>query len=624
MSSFSSSAVNPFASSTGLNAEITSNPMSTLIESALPGISSRFTGSSSSIVFIDQNVQDYESLVAGVSKGTEHYILDPSKDAISQMTNTLSGRVGITSVHIVSHGEMGGLKFSGSVVNQGNLSQSAGQLQSWKNVLTNDADILIYGCNVATGKSGQDFVQILSHLTGADVAASDDLTGKGGDWNLEVNTGDISTSLVFNSATRDAYTHSLDTYTVTNTSDDESIVGSLRWAISQANADLLTEDTINFAGIFADGDASNDTIITTDSLIIQGNTIIDAAGAEPVTIRGISTYTLFQIEPDATVTFNSINTFRGGNDYAGGISNMGNLTVNNSTFSEHSGSAIYNIGNLTVNNSTFSNNLVSDGGGIYNEGNLVVNYSTFNGNFATNGGGIANFYNMAVNNSTFNANGGTLGGAVFNGGSVAVATLNNVTFDGNIATSRGGAVYNDGDFNESVYMQGLMTTQFLTYNWNRLVNGTDGATLSLNDATFINNESWGDGGGIYNLGFLTMIGSELDNNVAELHGGGIYNYGNLTMNSSILSSNQGCDGGGIFNLGNLTINSSTLSSNKATAWGSAIANWNSKLTMNSSTLSFDEAENGNDIANAIFSKDSWLTINSSTLVPISGWGNKYL
>jgi hypothetical protein len=34
-----------------------------------------------------------------------------------------------------------------------------------------EADILLYGCNVAAGKSGQAFVNTFSNLTGADVAA---------------------------------------------------------------------------------------------------------------------------------------------------------------------------------------------------------------------------------------------------------------------------------------------------------------------------------------------------------------------------------------------------------------------------------------------------------------------
>jgi Domain of unknown function (DUF4347)/Beta-propeller repeat len=63
------------------------------------------------------------------------------------------------------------------------------------------------------GDLGRAFVQSLSQLTGADVAASEDLTGNaalGGNWTLEVTTGAIESSLVLSSATRQGYGGVLD------------------------------------------------------------------------------------------------------------------------------------------------------------------------------------------------------------------------------------------------------------------------------------------------------------------------------------------------------------------------------------------------------------------------------
>ena len=57
---------------------------------------------------------------------------------------------------------------------------------------------LIYGCDVAENADGRALIDALGRLTGADVAASEDLTGaaaKGGDWNLEYATGSIQTSM---------------------------------------------------------------------------------------------------------------------------------------------------------------------------------------------------------------------------------------------------------------------------------------------------------------------------------------------------------------------------------------------------------------------------------------------
>ena len=164
--------------------------------------------SSQSLLFIDGAIADYQQLVAGVSLGTEVYVLDSSQDAVTQITNTLLGRSNVSSLHIVSHGEAGGLNFGSGVLNLTDLPQYAAQIQSWSQALTDDADILLYGCNVAQGELGKAFVSILSQLTGADIAASNDLTGNtslGGNWDLEVTTGNIESSFALQKTGLESY-----------------------------------------------------------------------------------------------------------------------------------------------------------------------------------------------------------------------------------------------------------------------------------------------------------------------------------------------------------------------------------------------------------------------------------
>ena len=59
--------------------------------------------------------------------------------------------------------------------------------------LSADGDILFYGCNIAADESGEILIKQIAEITDADVAASDDVTGKGGDWDLEKHTGIIET-----------------------------------------------------------------------------------------------------------------------------------------------------------------------------------------------------------------------------------------------------------------------------------------------------------------------------------------------------------------------------------------------------------------------------------------------
>jgi hypothetical protein len=149
----------------------------------------------SSLLFIDTSVADWQTIARATNAATEVHLLQSGKDAIAQITNTLLGRSGIESVAIVSHGASGGLKLGESWLNAATLNTYATQLRSWGEALTEQADILLYGCEVGAAATGQGFINLLAQSTGADVAASDDLTGYGGNWDLEVATGRIETAL---------------------------------------------------------------------------------------------------------------------------------------------------------------------------------------------------------------------------------------------------------------------------------------------------------------------------------------------------------------------------------------------------------------------------------------------
>ncbi len=157
------------------------------------------------IVFIDRAVTDYESLIAGIQPGTSVVILDSNQDGVEQITQALQGG-NYQSVQIISHGSSGTLQLGATQLTANNLNSYSNQLQQWKNYLTDDADILLYGCNLASGDLT--FVQQLSQITGADVAASDDITGNaelGGDWDLEVKVGEIESDLALTPEVRMAY-----------------------------------------------------------------------------------------------------------------------------------------------------------------------------------------------------------------------------------------------------------------------------------------------------------------------------------------------------------------------------------------------------------------------------------
>jgi Ca2+-binding RTX toxin-like protein len=160
------------------------------------------------IVFIDSTVDDYQMLMAGVKPGLEVVLLDDSQDGITQITQAMSGRSGLSSLHIVAHGDAGELWVGIGFVDSNTLEQYKQELQSWAAALAPDADILLYGCNIAVGETGRQFVQLLGQLTGADVAASSNLTGSaalGGDWELEVKIGNVEAPVAFQPEVLAAY-----------------------------------------------------------------------------------------------------------------------------------------------------------------------------------------------------------------------------------------------------------------------------------------------------------------------------------------------------------------------------------------------------------------------------------
>lgn len=160
---------------------------------------------SASLLFIESDVDNYQALVAAVTPGTEVHVLDRTQDAIAQITNVLLGRSDISSLHIVSHGDPGELELGNSTLSLQTLPTYASQIQSWATALTADADILLYGCNVAQGTLGQAFVQMLGHLTQADIAASTDITGADGNWTLEYQSGAIAAPNPFRSEALSTY-----------------------------------------------------------------------------------------------------------------------------------------------------------------------------------------------------------------------------------------------------------------------------------------------------------------------------------------------------------------------------------------------------------------------------------
>jgi hypothetical protein len=144
-------------------------------------------------IFIDAGVGNTTVLADAVSLQGQIVILDQNRDGLTQIAEVLSHNSNVDAVYVVSHGQSGLLQLGSTQVTSSSIAnEHAAALTTIRGSLAADADIFLFGCNVAGDAHGRAFVDALAEATGADIAASDDLTGDaalGGDWNLEYHVG---------------------------------------------------------------------------------------------------------------------------------------------------------------------------------------------------------------------------------------------------------------------------------------------------------------------------------------------------------------------------------------------------------------------------------------------------
>ncbi|MGB3509222.1 MAG: DUF4347 domain-containing protein, partial [Microcoleaceae cyanobacterium] len=416
------------------------------------------------LIFIDSLVADYQSILANIPPGTPVHQLDNNSHGLEQITEILASYRDLTALHIISHGSNGQLLLGSGVLNGDNLDQYKGLLSAWRLYLGVGANILLYGCMVAEDSQGEKFVKELATITGAWVAASDDLTGNpqlGGDAELEFTTGNIGHEQVELVA---------------------QLMGNYAGVLQDVTA-TITNDTI-------DGDTSNITALIADPGVDGGISLREAviasnntAGADQIILQDGQQHTLSisgtdntaqagDLDISDTVTITAATTNGATVDAAGidrvfEVSSNGNLSLENLVvtggnvgYGGGGGITLFNGGTLAISNSTITGNTATSGaaflggGGIHaNNATVTVSNSTITGNTANyDGGGVLIQYGtLAISNSTITGN-----TANDDGGGIwadrTTVTVSNSTISSNTATADGGGVliqYGTVAFNSS-------------------------------------------------------------------------------------------------------------------------------------------------------------------------------
>ena len=143
------------------------------------------------IVLVDNQLPAYEELADAAANAAYVVTYDGAEDSAEDVIDVLvelaiTENEQIGSLSIISHGAPGGFALGNEWISNDTLAETAWAWQGLVESLADGANIYIFGCNVANDSdAGQALLDSLADLTGADVFASDDLTGQGGDWVLE-------------------------------------------------------------------------------------------------------------------------------------------------------------------------------------------------------------------------------------------------------------------------------------------------------------------------------------------------------------------------------------------------------------------------------------------------------
>ncbi|WP_152088404.1 Ig-like domain-containing protein [Limnospira platensis] len=164
------------------------------------------------VVIIDSGVEDYRELIRGLRAVVDVIILDPNRDGVLQIAETLHQYNTIAQIHIICHGSPGCLKLGNVELTSETLPHYSQHLETLNHKL-HHSSIILYSCRVAAGPRGETFLQQLHQLTGANISASTTPTGNhqlGGDWDFQASIGNpIDTDSIFSQVTMATYSHTL-------------------------------------------------------------------------------------------------------------------------------------------------------------------------------------------------------------------------------------------------------------------------------------------------------------------------------------------------------------------------------------------------------------------------------
>ncbi|MBE9100283.1 DUF4347 domain-containing protein [Vacuolonema iberomarrocanum] len=157
------------------------------------------------IAIFDPSVENYTQLAEGLHPHVTPYLLSPHADGIRQLTSIFQQHTQPLTVYLIAHGSPGTLHLGNTELSLATLQRYSKELKTW---FQPHSEWLLYGCNVAAGDAGEEFLAKLHQATGAAIAASTRPVGnaqRGGTWGLDTVLGDMAIALPFSDAVANQY-----------------------------------------------------------------------------------------------------------------------------------------------------------------------------------------------------------------------------------------------------------------------------------------------------------------------------------------------------------------------------------------------------------------------------------
>ncbi len=187
-------------------------------EEQIWSVTSELGSAPSQLVVVNVDTPELSVLLDQVSssigENSEILLISDQHSGLKQISDYLDGysERPFSAIHFISHADGQGVKLGDEWVGEEQLLLERDRVSDWQSALIDGADLLFYGCNLASDASGVSLLSTLASLTGADVAASDDLTGAkalGGDWELEYIIGDVVTQSFVTQSLSSEWLHTL-------------------------------------------------------------------------------------------------------------------------------------------------------------------------------------------------------------------------------------------------------------------------------------------------------------------------------------------------------------------------------------------------------------------------------